>query len=90
MLRITETAERWILTLRLDGRLAGPWVDQLEQCWRRSRNGERRENARVDLTGVTYINAAGKALLARMHREGVQFIAADCMTTAVVEEIAGE
>jgi hypothetical protein len=43
----------------------------------------------VDLTGVTYIDAAGRAQLADMHEKGAQFIADDCMTKAVVEEIVG-
>jgi hypothetical protein len=43
----------------------------------------------VDLTGVTYIDAAGKAQLANMHAHGARFIADDCMTKSVVEEIVG-
>jgi hypothetical protein len=42
---------------------------------------------RFDLTGVTYIDAAGKAYLAAMHRLGAAFVAADCLTKAVVAEI---
>jgi hypothetical protein len=36
---------------------------------------------------VTYIDAAGRAQLADMHEHGAQFIADDCMTKSVVEEI---
>jgi anti-anti-sigma regulatory factor len=43
----------------------------------------------VDLTGVTYIDAAGKARLAEMHEQGAQFIAGDCVTKALVAEIIG-
>jgi hypothetical protein len=43
----------------------------------------------VDLTSVTYIDAAGKAQLADMHEHGAKFIADDCMTKAVVGEIVG-
>jgi hypothetical protein len=41
----------------------------------------------VDLTGVTFIDAAGKAGLAQMHQQGAEFIAGDCATKAVVAEI---
>ena len=43
---------------------------------------------RLDLTGVTFIDAAGKACLAAMHRQGAEFIAADCLTKDIVAEIA--
>jgi anti-anti-sigma regulatory factor len=42
----------------------------------------------VDLTGVTFIDSAGKARLAAMYRQGAEFIAADCMTKEIVAEIA--
>jgi hypothetical protein len=35
---------------------------------------------RVDLTGVNFIDAAGEACLAAMQRQGVEFVAADCLT----------
>jgi hypothetical protein len=41
----------------------------------------------VDLTGVTFIDAAGKACLAALHRQGAELVAADCLTNAVVAEI---
>jgi hypothetical protein len=42
---------------------------------------------RFDLTGVTFVDAAGKAYLAAIHRLGAEFVAADCLTKAVVVEI---
>ena len=36
---------------------------------------------------MTSIDAAGKALLAAMHGQGAEFVAADCLTKAVVAEI---
>ncbi len=48
---------------------------------------ERKPIVRVDLTGVTFIDASGKACLAAMHLQGAEFIAHDCMTKDVVREI---
>jgi anti-anti-sigma regulatory factor len=90
MLRITTSDSPRVLTLRLEGRLEGPWVRELEQCWRSMLDGASRPTVHVDLTGVTYIDAAGKARLAQMHEQGARFIAGDCVTKAVVAEIAGE
>jgi hypothetical protein len=41
----------------------------------------------VDLTGMTAIDAMGRDCLAVMHRDGAEFIAADCLTKAIVAEI---
>jgi ABC-type transporter Mla MlaB component len=86
MLRITVHDKPESLTFQLEGRLAGPWVLELEECWRRTLAG-RRPAVRFDLAGVTFIDAAGKAFLAAMHRQGAEFITADCLTRAVVAEI---
>lgn len=90
MLRITTQENPRVLTFRLEGRLEGPWVPELEKCWRSASNCEDRPSVRVDLTGVTYIDTAGKARLAEMHEQGAEFIAGDCETKAVVAEIIGD
>ncbi|MGH7788784.1 MAG: STAS domain-containing protein [Candidatus Binatia bacterium] len=89
MLRITADDHARILTFRLEGRLEGPWVRELERCWRSLLDTAQRPTISVDLTDVTHIDAAGKAQLADMHEHGAHFIADDCMTKAVVEEIVG-
>jgi hypothetical protein len=87
MLRITVHDNPGPLTFQLEGRLAGPWVRELEECWQSTLASQRKPVLRVDLTGVTFIDAAGKAYLTAMHRQGAEFVAADCLTKAVVAEI---
>ena len=87
MLRITVHDNPERLTIQLEGKLAGPWVRELEDCWQSTRARRRKPVLRFDLTGVTFIDAAGKAFLAAMHRQGAEFVAADCLTKAVVTEI---
>jgi anti-anti-sigma regulatory factor len=86
MLRITVHENPESLTFQLEGKLAGPWVRELEECWRCTLAGPRPAVC-FDLTGVTFIDAAGKAFLAGMHRQKANFIAADCLTRAIVAEI---
>ena len=87
MLRITVHDEPGALTFQLEGRLAGHWVRVLEECWQSALARQRQPTLRVDLTEVTSIDAAGRACLAALHREGTVLIAADCLTRAVVAEI---
>ena len=87
MLRITVHDNPRSLTFQLEGRLAGPWVRELEGCWQRALAGHPKPTLRVDLTGVTFIGDAGKAYLAVLHRRGAELVAADCLTKAIVAEI---
>jgi hypothetical protein len=86
MLRITVHDNSRSHTFRLEGRLAGPWVRELEGCWQ-GLASQRKPVLRFDLTGVTFIDVAGKEFLTAMHRLGAEFVAADCMTKAIVAEI---
>jgi anti-anti-sigma regulatory factor len=88
MLRISVHDNQQSLCFQLEGRLAGVWVKEVAQCWQRALSHQRRALLRVDLTGVTFIDDAGKACLAAMHRQGAEFVAADCETKAIVAEIA--
>jgi ABC-type transporter Mla MlaB component len=87
MLRITVHDKPGALTFQLEGRLAGPWVRVLQECWQSSLTSQRRPMVRVDLTGVTSIDAAGRTCLAALHRQGAEFIAADPLTKSIVAEI---
>jgi hypothetical protein len=87
MLRITVHDNPRALTFKLEGRLTGPWVRELDSCWSSTLAGQGNLTLRVDLTGVTFIDAEGKACLAALRRQGAELIAADCLTKAVVAEI---
>jgi anti-anti-sigma regulatory factor len=88
MLRITVHDKPESLTFQLEGGLAGPWVQEAEECRQRKLAGRHQSAVCFDLAGVTFIDDAGKAYLAAMHRLGAQFVARDCLTKAIVAEIA--
>ena len=86
MLKITTHSLANSTKLTLEGRLAGPWVEELDRCWRTV--AETREGAVVvDLVGVTFIDQEGKETLAKLWQEGAQFHAVGCLTRCIVEEI---
>jgi len=88
MLRITTDDKPQVLTLRLEGRLEGPWVEVLTECWRGALARSPKKRRCVDLNGVTFIDGEGKARLAQIYAQGAQFVADDLMTKAIVAEIA--
>lgn len=89
MLRITVTTGRVRTTVGLEGRLAGPWADELAECWKGLQAEQSRGPIRIDLHGVTFIDAAGKALLRAMYEQGAELTATGCMTRAIADEITG-
>ena len=88
MLRITTEKRRGKMILSVEGRLAGPRVATLEQCWRELRAASPLEKFYVDLCGVSFIDSAGKVLLKEIHRQGGELIAEGCLNQAIVKEIA--
>src|SRR4030088_283078 len=87
MLRITTETKRGRTVFSLEGRLAGPWVAALEQCWRELATSSQRQKFSINLCGVSFIDAAGKMLLKDMHSQGGEFIAEGCLNQAIVKEI---
>ena len=87
MLRITTNNCPRALTLRLEGRLEGPWVAVLVQVWSGALPNLNGRPLRIDLNGVTFVDAHGKARLAVMYAHGAEFLAGDLETKAIVAEI---
>lgn len=88
MLKITgqRDAASDPLSLILEGRLAGPWVEELNSYWRQMAASQQ-SRAVIDLTGVTFVDAEGKALLTRIWQQGAELRATGCLTRCIVEEI---
>ena len=70
MLKITEMAKSDSgRTLKLEGKLLGPWVDELRNvCVQQL---DRLEQVGLDLGAVTFVNAAGAELLRELSRQGI-------------------
>jgi outer membrane protein len=87
MLRITSDKKKGKVVLTVEGKLAGPWVGTLEQCWRELRAASPDEKFSLNLCAVSFIDPAGKTLLKEIHRQGGQLIAEGCLNQAIVREI---
>jgi len=85
MLKITTQTSANETIFALEGKLAGPWVEELENCWQQVAIGDQR--IQVMLNAVTFIDGAGRKLLADMHRQGVVLAAEGFLMKAIIEEI---
>jgi len=90
MLRITIEQKSDKISLTVEGKLAGPWVSALEQSWKDLRSSSSGESLSINLCGVSFIDAAGKALLAEIHQQGGKLVAEGCLNQAIVREIAAK
>jgi hypothetical protein len=88
MLRITVHQDGGQCRLELAGKLGGPWVAETVNVWLSAHcSGKEIE---VDMREVTGVDAAGRELLAAMHKAGVCFTAQGVAMTALIDEITGK
>jgi anti-anti-sigma regulatory factor len=87
MLKITTLIQTELTTFRLEGRLAGPWVQELERCWVSTVDMRKKHPFSVDLSAVTYVDSEGKDLLRKIHQQGATLVASGCLTSSIVNEI---
>ena len=90
MFRITTRGIDGELVLTLEGYLTGPWVQELEACWRQVIERAPGAQVRVDLTGLCRVDGPGRDLLSVMHRAGARLAARGCVMPVLVREIAEE
>jgi anti-anti-sigma regulatory factor len=90
MLKITLHDSADELRLKLEGKLAGLWVAELQQCWRTAASTTQGRNTVLDLRDVDFVDPEGQSLLADMHRQGVCLVAVTPLIQALVQEISGQ
>src|SRR3981189_1983670 len=88
MLRVTIKKENTSETWELEGKVAGEWVPELDRLWRQ-RTPQSGTTIEILLKAVSYIDPAGKQLLAEMRQQGAEIKGCGCMVRAFVEEIMG-
>jgi replication-associated recombination protein RarA len=87
MLKITLHDSARELRFKLEGRLSGPWVDELRNCWQTAASTTAGRKTVVDLDEIDFVGPEGESLLAEMHDQNVRLVAATPVTKALVEEI---
>jgi hypothetical protein len=88
MLRISMnedmSEQRWVL----QGRLTAPFLEELIESWRSSRDRRPTLNRVVDLNEVTCIDKDGEQVLLMMIRDEARFVASGLYTKHLLESLS--
>jgi hypothetical protein len=90
ILRITIQLTSNGTTLKLQGNLGGPWVQNLERLWRRVRENGLHRPVRIDLTSLYIADRDGRRVLKGMHEDGVELMAEGSYMRTLIGEVTGE
>jgi anti-anti-sigma regulatory factor len=89
VLRITIDEKPDAVVLKLEGRLAGPWVAELSRLWEESAPAATQKKFSLDLRGTTFADAAGIRILKAIYSQtGAAFLTGTPWTQYLAEEIA--
>jgi hypothetical protein len=88
MLKVTVEERGDRVVFRVEGKLRGPWVIELERCWRSTASRMNGKSFSLDLDGVTFVDDQGKTLLTEMNSAGVELIANEWIVRSTVEQVA--
>lgn len=87
MLRITivdtPSEQKWVL----QGRLIGPWAQELRSNWSKTHEQNHGRNCVVDLSEVTFIDSSGERVLTKMMKEGADFVVRGLYATHVIKNV---
>jgi ABC-type transporter Mla MlaB component len=86
-MRITVLDDQADQRLMVEGKLAAPWVAELESTWEQVRQEARNRPILIDLTGVTRIDRKGEAALVAMVAEGARPTAKGIYWKCVVKQL---
>ena len=77
------------LSLVLEGRLVGPWVDELRGLWQQHDKPDAPRQLMVDLCGLTAMDSRGQDLLDEFLQRGATLRCSDVMNQYLVEQMGG-
>ena len=69
MLRITIHENAKTQTIQLEGKISGPWVDELVRSWHSLAPSLGPKTLRLDLRDVAFVDAKGRQLLREIYQK---------------------
>jgi len=74
--------------MRLEGRVAGPWANELNRVWAETASTLQSKKLVIDLHNVTYADASGKQVLRDIYAQThAELVASTPWTQFLVEEV---
>jgi hypothetical protein len=68
MLKITIKDGETVQTIRLEGKIVGPWVEEFDRAWH-AMEIDGSKQLRLDLCGVDFVDDRGRRLLQDIYRK---------------------
>jgi hypothetical protein len=90
MLRITLQDELQQPTIKLEGKIVGPWVEELRRIWQSFLPSMGARGLRLDLRAVTFADAEGQRLLGEIYEESRAEFLTDSPLTAYFADVASQ
>ena len=88
MMRITRmVGNDSVETFKFEGKLQGPWVDEAHAAYALS--AARASRTRLDLSGLTFADGEGAALLRELIRSGAQVVGCSSYIAELLQASAG-
>jgi anti-anti-sigma regulatory factor len=90
MLRITIDETNDAMAIKLEGRIAGPWAEELGHAWAEAAPRLSSRKLFIDICNVTYVDKSGEQVLRNIYAQtGASFAATTPLVLFLAGEIAG-
>ena len=88
VLRITVEQNPEAIVLKLEGRLAGPWVEELDRVWIETAPSLQERKLSLDLRQTTFADAGGIRILKTIYSQtGARILAGTPWTQYLADEV---
>jgi hypothetical protein len=81
MMKVSMNDEATVATLKVEGRVAGPWATELGRTWHDLWSSTRPKRLQLDIRGVTFADQKGSRILREIVRTTGAEIVADSPLT---------
>lgn len=88
MLKISIIDSRTHRRLVLEGKLVGPWADELKPAWERAKVELGGRELVVEMNDLVVINQAGENVLLELMQEGVKIRGCGVFTRHILKQLA--
>ena len=88
MLKITISETETTMRMKLEGRIAGPWAEELNRVWVEKAPVLGSRKMSIDLSEVTYADEAGKKVLRELvAQSGAELVTGTLWTQYLADQV---